>query len=75
MSENTKTETFEESYKKLESIVRRLETESPDLDAALKLFKEGRAAADVCRKTLENAELQLKTLREGDTEEEEEIDF
>lgn len=73
MSEQNKTETFEEAYKKLESIVRKLETESPDLDAALKLFKEGRAAADTCRKTLESAELQLKTLREDDEEEEEVI--
>ncbi len=74
MSEKTKTETFEEAYRKLETIVRKLENESPDLDAALKLFKEGRAAADTCRKTLENAELQLKTLREDEMEEEE-IDF
>ncbi len=72
MSEENKTVTFEESYKKLETIVRKLENESPDLDAALKLFEEGRAAAETCRKTLENAELKLKELR-GD--EEEEVDF
>ncbi len=56
-------ETFESAYKKLEAIVNKMETESLDLETALKAFEDGRKTVDQCQKMLENAELKLKDLR------------
>ena len=66
MNENNEAkETFESVYKKLDEIVNSMESESPDLETALKSFEEGKKAADRCRKMLEEAELKLRDLRES----------
>ena len=67
-NEQKNSETFEETYKKLEAIVTKMETESLDLESALKAFEEGKNAADRCRKMLETAELKLKDLRDAGQE-------
>ena len=61
-------ETFESAYKRLEGLVNKMETESLDLETALKTFGEGKKAAEQCRKMLETAELKLKDLRESGTQ-------
>ena len=63
---NENEETFESAYKKLEKIVTRMETESLDLESALKAFEEGKKTIEQCRNMLEDAELKLKDLREAD---------
>ncbi len=68
MNETPENETFEAAYKKLESLVNKMETESLDLETALKTFGEGKKAAEQCRKMLETAELKLKDLRESGTQ-------
>ncbi len=65
-TEQPENETFESAYKKLEAIVNRMETESLDLEAALKAFEEGKKTLEQCRKMLETAELKLKDLRESE---------
>lgn len=64
--EKDEKETFESVYKRLDTIVNKMEKESPDLETALKAFEEGKKAADQCRKMLEEAELKLKDLRYSD---------
>ena len=48
-NESENKETFESAYKKLEAIVNKMETESLDLETALKAFEDGRKAVDQCR--------------------------
>ena len=50
---NENEETFESAYKKLEKIVTRMETESLDLESALKAFEEGKKTIEQCRKMLD----------------------
>ena len=67
MNENQQqNETFESAYKRLESLVNKMETESLDLEAALKAFEEGQKAVAQCRTMLEEAELKLKDLRDAE---------
>ncbi len=68
-NESENKETFESAYKKLEMIVNKMETESLDLETALKAFEDGKKMAEQCRKILENAELKLKDLRDAQTAE------
>ena len=64
MNENQqRNETFEAAYIRLESLVNKMETESLDLESALKAFEEGQKAVAQCRTMLEEAELKLKNLR------------
>ena len=66
MNEEQQQESFESVYKRLESLVNKMETESLDLEAALKAFEEGRKAVAQCRAMLEEAELKLKDLRDAE---------
>ncbi|HEU5457055.1 MAG TPA: exodeoxyribonuclease VII small subunit [Terracidiphilus sp.] len=53
---------FEESLKKLESVVERLEKGDLPLEESLKLFEEGVNLSDACKKQLESAEGKVQTL-------------
>ena len=59
-------ETVESAYKRLEALVNKMETESLDLESALKAFEEGQKTVAQCRTMLEEAELKLKDLRDAD---------
>ncbi len=66
MDEPQEKETFESAYKRLDKIITKMETESLDLESALKAFEEGKKTLEQCRKMLDEAELKLKDLREAD---------
>ncbi|HTA79974.1 MAG TPA: exodeoxyribonuclease VII small subunit [Terracidiphilus sp.] len=53
---------FEESLKKLESIVDKLEKGDLSLEESLKLFEEGVGLSAVCKKELEEAEGKVEML-------------
>lgn len=55
---------FSKELERLEAIVRRLEAEDLDLDAALKLFEEGIERLRVAREQLSQAELKVKKVLE-----------
>jgi len=55
---------FEESLKKLEEIVRRLEEEQVPLDESLRLFSEGKKLARACEVELQTAENKVRQLIE-----------
>jgi exodeoxyribonuclease VII small subunit len=54
--------TFEESLKKLESIVDQLEKGDLPLEESLKLFEEGISLSAICKKELDEAEGKVQTL-------------
>ncbi len=56
------TGTFENSLKRLEEIVEKLETGSVPLDSALELYEEGIKISKQCLEKLTQAELKLKKL-------------
>ncbi len=56
---------FESSLKKLESIVRELESGDVGLSESLKRFEEGIELYRQCRQTLENAEKKIKILSDS----------
>ena len=59
--------TFEETLKKLEDVVERLESgDSLTLDESLAAFEEGVRLTRLCRKTLEEAELRVRRLAEDE---------
>lgn len=60
------TDSFESRLKKLESIVETLEHETPPLEDALKAYEEGVKLARGCLEQLEQAELRVRTIREGE---------
>ena len=53
---------FEESLKKLESIVEQLEKGDLGLEESLKLFEEGVTLSTSCKKELDEAEGRVQTL-------------
>lgn len=53
---------FEESIKKLESIVEKLEKGDLSLEESLKLFEEGVALSAACKKELDSAEGKVQML-------------
>ena len=53
---------FEEAFKKLEEIVKQMESPDVELDKLLELYEEGRRLAVVCREKLNQAEEKIKTL-------------
>lgn len=55
--------TFENSIKKLEEIVSKLENNEISLEESIEMYKEGITLLGDCRKQLENAEL-LVTVEE-----------
>ncbi len=54
--------TFEQSLKKLEAIVAKLESGDIPLEESLKLFEEGIALSEACKKELEEAEGKVEML-------------
>lgn len=56
---------FEETLKRLESIVRQLEQDELDLDEALKLFGEGISQLRVAGDALRKADAEVQQLRES----------
>ncbi len=56
---------YEQSMKRLEEIVAKLERESLSLDESLKLFEEGTKLADACNKALEKAEQKISRIDEA----------
>lgn len=59
-------ENFEESMKKLESIVTELETSNLSLDESVSKFEEGMKLSKQCNKMLEEAEKKITILLEND---------
>ena len=68
MSDKKKNDTvrFEDQLAQLESVVARLEDESVGLEEALGLFENGMDLAKKCRERLEEVELRVSQLLEGD---------
>lgn len=68
MSEKKKKDSvrFEDQLAQLESVVARLEDESVGLEEALGLFENGMDLAKKCRERLEEVELRVSQLLEGD---------
>ncbi|MDE6133099.1 MAG: exodeoxyribonuclease VII small subunit [Oscillospiraceae bacterium] len=65
---------FEESIKRLDEIIEKLENNETSLEEAIEIYREGAALLGNCRKQLEQAEL-LVTVADGendDTEKREE---
>lgn len=56
-------ESFEEQLKRLETIIDRLENDTPPLEEALEAFEEGIKLARSCMERLERAELRVQTLK------------
>ena len=54
--------TFEESLKKLETIVEQLEKGDLPLEQSLKLFEQGVDLSAVCKKELDETESKVQTL-------------
>lgn len=59
--------TFEDNLKRLDEIVRQLESDKLPLDEALELYKEGVGLTVESKKALENAKLTVKTMN-GDND-------
>jgi exodeoxyribonuclease VII small subunit len=57
---------FEQAYRRLETIVESLEGGEPSLEDSLKAFEEGMALAKFCTRKLEEAELRLQKLVKGE---------
>ncbi len=57
---NQENMTFESSMKRLEMIVRAMESGDVALEESLKLFQEGTELIRTCSKLLDDAELQVK---------------
>ena len=62
---------YEQSLKRLEEIVQRLESGQMSLDESLRLFEEGTRLTKVCQRRLTEAELRIERLvgDEGQVEE------
>jgi exodeoxyribonuclease VII small subunit len=61
------TPTFEASLKRLEEIVRKLESGELPLDTALELFEEGIRLSRFCNTTLDQAERRVEILLKNDS--------
>ncbi len=55
---------FEDTYKQLETVVRQLETGNLSLDKSMELFEEGMKLSKSCSEMLRNADLKISKLRE-----------
>ena len=53
---------FEQAFAELESIIARLENETPTLQESMQLFERGQLLAGRCASLLENAQLKVQTL-------------
>ena len=57
-----KTPTFEEALKRLEEIVRCMESSEVPLDRSLEMFEEGVSLVKICTEALDRAEQKVKIL-------------
>jgi exodeoxyribonuclease VII small subunit len=62
--------TYEEAFAELEAVVGTLENEEKTLEESLALFERGQALSKYCTALLENAELRVKQLVDGDLSDE-----
>lgn len=60
--------TFEDALKRLEEIVKALESGNTPLEDSIKLFEEGVQLSAYCNKLLESAEQKVTMLIKGDGE-------
>ncbi len=60
-----KTPTFEEALKRLEEIVRSMESSEVPLDKSLAMFEEGVSLVKICTEALDKAEQKVKILTGG----------
>jgi len=63
---NSQTKTIEESLSDLEKLVEELENGELELDEALKKFEQGVKLSRECQKTLQETEMKIKILMEGE---------
>lgn len=59
---------FEQSIKRLDEIIEKLENNETSLEEAIEIYREGAALLGSCRKQLEQAELLVTVADEEDTE-------
>lgn len=59
---------FEQSIKKLDEIIEKLENNETSLEEAIEIYREGTAILGSCRKQLEQAELLVTVASEENTE-------
>jgi exodeoxyribonuclease VII small subunit len=60
-----KENSFEESFKRLESILEMLEADDCSLEDTIKMYEEGLALCKVCYDKLNNAELRIKEINKS----------
>jgi len=61
-NESEKAISFEEAYKKLESIANSLESGDIELEKSFALYEEGQKLMMICQKMLDSAETKLKII-------------
>lgn len=59
-------ETYEEMYGQLEMLVERLESGVLPLDELLRLYEQGITLASACQRLLDEAEVRVQQLQEGE---------
>lgn len=57
---------FEQAYSELEAVVHKLEAESLPLTEAIDLYRQGMELAQYCHQQLDQAELLIQALTDGD---------
>lgn len=62
---NSESQTFEQSLRRLEEIVKQMERGDVPLEQALSLFEEGTGLVSSCTKLLDEAELKVVQLTKG----------
>ena len=62
MAKQTKTQSFEDAFERLEAIVKELEDGQLALEENIKLFEEGVQLSASCRKQLDAAEQKIQKL-------------
>ncbi len=61
--------TFEQNLKRLEEIVRALESSDAELEKSLALFEEGTALVRSCTKALDDAQMRITVLNKEQSDE------
>jgi exodeoxyribonuclease VII small subunit len=61
-----KTETLEQSFEKLDKIIKKMEEENPTLDESFKLYNDGINLVKNCTKQLDKVEKQIVILNNGE---------
>jgi exodeoxyribonuclease VII small subunit len=62
MAGKGKEPSFEEALKGLEAVVARLESGEAPLEESIRLFEEGMALSEICRKRLDEADRKIELL-------------